>query len=129
LTTVARFSAAAHAGHPVWAAADPHSDPGRGAMTTEDKPDVDNQYRLALGDDLPAIRGQASLCSFAYDSVRRALDAGAWESTTADAFSTQLTERTSASADAGSSCEEAFESRYGAEPAKVPHDDPRAQWP
>ncbi len=98
-------------------------------MTTEDKPDVDNQYRLALGDDLPAIRGQASLCSFAYNSVRTALDDGAWASTTADAFSTQLADRISASADAGSACEEAFETRYGSEPATVPPDDPRARWP
>jgi hypothetical protein len=96
---------------------------------TEPAPElVENRYKTALGDDLPSIRGQAGVCSFSFSSVRRALDNGAWQSTTADAFSGSLRAKQAAAEEAGSACEGALVSAHAGEPDKVPPDHPHARW-
>lgn len=89
---------------------------------------MDNQYRLALGDDLAALRGYASVCSFAYFGVEQALENGAWESTTADTFSSELADHDRLAGGDGDSAEAALQNRYDNEPEKVPEDDDRATW-
>jgi hypothetical protein len=96
---------------------------------TETGPElVENRYKTALGDDLASIRGEALVCSFSFSSVRRALDNGAWQSTTADAFSASLQANQAAAEDAGNACAEALSSAYTNEPDKVPPDHPHARW-
>jgi hypothetical protein len=96
---------------------------------TETAPElVDNRFKIALGDDLPSIRGEASVCSFSFFSVRQALDNGAWQSTTADAFSAALRANQTAAEEAGNACEQTLSSAYANEPDKVPADHPHARW-
>ncbi|TDD69247.1 hypothetical protein E1262_13040 [Jiangella aurantiaca] len=90
--------------------------------------EVDNQYKLALYDELPVLRGHASICGFAFYQVQDALEAEAWTSSTADAFSTALGEHHRTAGDAGGSAGTALENRYDSEPDKVPADDARAHW-
>lgn len=89
---------------------------------------VENKYKSALGDDLPSIRGSASVCSFSYASVQRALDNGAWQSTTADSFSTSLRTQQTDAERVGGSCESALQSAYDNAPAQVAPDHPHATW-
>ena len=89
---------------------------------------VENKYKIALGYDLPSIRGQASVCSFAFSSVRRALDSGAWQSTTADAFASSLQLNQTSAQEAGSGCEGALASAHAREADRVPTDHPHATW-
>ncbi len=89
---------------------------------------VDNKYKTALGYDLASIRAQASVCSFSFSSVRRALDNGAWQSTTADAFSASLQANQTAALGAGSGCEGALESAHASEADQVPPEHPHATW-
>jgi hypothetical protein len=96
---------------------------------TEPEPElVENRYKTALGDDLSSIRGQAAVCSFSFSSVRRALDNGAWQSTTADAFSGSLQANQTAAQEAGNACEAALVSAHASEPDKVPPNHPHARW-
>jgi hypothetical protein len=90
--------------------------------------EVDNQYKLALNDELPVLRGHASICSFAFFEAEDALEKEAWTSSTADAFSTALTGHHTTAGEAGSSAGTALENRHDNEPDKVPADDPRAHW-
>lgn len=90
--------------------------------------EVDNQYKLAMGEEMPTLRGKASICSFAFYEAEDALEAQAWTSTTADAFSTALQDHHRTAGEAGGSAGTALENRYDSEPDKVPSDDPRAHW-
>ena len=89
---------------------------------------VENRYKIALGDDLSRIRGAATVCSFSFSSVRRALDDGAWQSTTADAFSGALQSKQTGAQEAGIACAGALTSAHANEPDKVAPDHPHATW-
>ncbi len=91
--------------------------------------EVDNQYRLALEDELPALRGYASTCSFAYFEAEDALDNGAWSSSAADTFSNELGDHHRLAGEDGDDAKAALETKYDNEPEKVPEDDDRAEWP
>ena len=91
--------------------------------------EVDNQYRLALEDELPSLRGHAMICSFAYYEVENALENNAWSSTTADTFSNELSDHHRLAGDDGEAAGSALETRFDNEPEKVPEDDDRAHWP
>ena len=88
---------------------------------------VENAYREALDDVLPRVRGQCSMPTIAFHDVVQALEDGAWSSTTADTFSSELTSHRDTAQDHGDSCEEAFETRYAREEPQVPEDDWRAR--
>ncbi|SEF18335.1 hypothetical protein [Jiangella alba] len=90
--------------------------------------DVDNQYKLALGEELPTIRGDAMICGFPFYEAENALEKEAWKSGVADTFSTALTGHHSTAGEAGESAGTALENRHDNEPDKVPADDDRARW-
>lgn len=90
---------------------------------------VDNQYRLAMEDRMPRLRGHASTCSFAYFEVETALENKAWSSTAADTFSTELGDHHRLAGGDGEDAGAALETRFDNEPEKVPEDDDHAQWP
>lgn len=89
---------------------------------------VDNQYKLSLGDALSGVRQYSADCGDALASVVTAMGNGAWKSTTADTFSSELTAHKSASGTAGDECASAFETEYNNEDDQVPEDDWRAHW-
>jgi hypothetical protein len=89
---------------------------------------VDNKYRLALGYDLPGIRGYASQCGFSLDQVKNALENGAWSSSVADTFSSELHGMAENSGNDGDDAKDAVQHRYDNEPVQVPEDDWRANW-
>ncbi|WP_298321729.1 hypothetical protein [Haloactinopolyspora sp.] len=91
--------------------------------------EVDNQYRLAMEDEMPRLRGHASICSFAYYEVENALENGAWTSTAADTFSNELADHHRLAGNDGEDAGAALETRFDNEPEKVPEDDDRANWP
>ncbi|PZF80508.1 hypothetical protein [Jiangella anatolica] len=90
--------------------------------------EVDNQYKLAMDDVMPNVRGKAIICGMAFYEAEDALEAQAWTSTTADAFSTALQGHHRTAGEAGEGAGTALENRYDSEPDKVPDDDPRAHW-
>ncbi|SDT48115.1 hypothetical protein [Jiangella sp. DSM 45060] len=90
--------------------------------------EVDNAYKLALGEQMPTLRGKASICSFAFFEAEDALEKEAWTSTTADTFSTALKDHHRTAGNAGENAGTAIENRYDGEPDKVASDDPRANW-
>lgn len=90
--------------------------------------EVDNEYKQALWEALPVLRGHASICSFAFFEAEDALEKEAWTSTTADSFSTALKDHHRTAGTAGESAGAALENKHDNEPDKVPADDPRANW-
>lgn len=90
--------------------------------------EVDNQYKLALGDALPTLRGKTIICGIGYHEAETALANEAWVGGLSDAFSTALADHHRLGGEDGDAAEGAFDGRYNSEPDKVPADDARAHW-
>jgi len=95
-------------------------------VTDDDK--VTNEYRSALGTATPGARTQAANARSAFSTVLSAVNAKAWVSTTADAFSSTCTSKQSSAGDAADDCVEEMTSRHSREPLKVDKTDYRATW-
>jgi hypothetical protein len=90
--------------------------------------EVDNRYRRSLGWALPGARTQAERVAEAFAITRRALAAGAWDSSVADAFSGACTSVGSSAAAAAQDCVAILQRRHAREPVSVPPFDRRARW-
>jgi len=95
-------------------------------VTDDDK--VTNEYRSALGAATPGAQSQAYDVRAAFSTVLSAVNAKAWVSTTADAFSSTCTSKQSSAGDAADDCVEEMTSRHSREPLKVDKTDYRATW-
>ena len=93
---------------------------------TELPDEVENRYRSALGGALPDARWQVSRVANAFRTTQLAMQAGAWQSPVADAFSQACADAVAAARDAAEDCVDALESRHAREPREVSRNDPRA---
>ena len=90
--------------------------------------EVSNRYRTALGRALPGARTQADRVADAFAITRRAMAAGAWDSTVADAFASSCASVEAAAAAAADDCVSIAQRRRNREPATVAPGDWRARW-
>ncbi len=87
---------------------------------------VENRYRTALGRALPGARVQAARIEGAFRTTQLAMEAGAWDSPMARAFSAACRSAVTDAGNAADDCVDALSSRHAREPHEVPRWDERA---
>lgn len=97
-------------------------------MTATVPEKAENKYRLAIGWALPPARNTSDEADDAYTLTQAALQAHAWESTVADAFSGVCVAMEAAAGRAADDCVGTLEARHSSEPLEVDRSDRRASW-
>jgi len=88
---------------------------------------VVNRFREALGDQLRFEAFRTEVVERIFDPVRRALEAGAWDSVEASRFAGELAEQQRLAARSAQECYEVLERRHRREPLEVESSDERAR--